>query len=481
MGEGYSIGRRQTTAGPAVVRSMSMLQAGEMVAGRYRLIAPLAQGGMGAVWRARHAELETEVALKVMLAPVAGSSSGEKRFRREARAAAKLNSPHIVRVHDFGLHEGQPYLAMELLQGEDLAQRLESGPPPLEETSGILRAVARAMDLAHQHGIIHRDLKPANVFLARQGADVVVKVLDFGVAKVEGGEPSTASTTGAGVVGSPAYMSPEQVWGEPVSPKSDVWSLGVIAAELVLGENPFERGALAKVFQAIVSDDLPRPCELRPDLPPSLAPFFERALARSPEERFATASALAEGFAQAISEGGGADSVGPTTEKPTTEGTVAATPSRALRAVDPHATTIGGVPAVASPRTRHAPYVAGAIALTATLIGAAAFLLTLPSPQPPQPATDGSASVPARETTASAPVAPLLPSASSVPSSLAAVERSRAVESTTALRSNDGAWSKPAARLPKPSASVSLPQAPPSATTYDNKFGLPVKQPTSKR
>ncbi|NUO49918.1 MAG: protein kinase [Polyangiaceae bacterium] len=276
-----------------------MLESGEVIGGRYRLLAPLASGGMGAVWRAEHTELKTEVALKVMLAGAVGNASSERRFRREAQAAARLSSPHVVRVHDFGLHEGRPYLAMELLHGEDLQARIAArGPLPLDACAKILDGVACAIDLAHEAGITHRDLKPANIFLTSDGETEVVKVLDFGVAKVEG--PDATKTTGSGLVGSPAYMSPEQVWGEPVTPSTDVWSLGVVAFEMVTGKNPFEGGALAKVFERIVRDDLPRVGDHLSSTAPALDGFFQKAFAREPSERFSNASELSSAFRNAL-------------------------------------------------------------------------------------------------------------------------------------------------------------------------------------
>ncbi|MBL8740535.1 MAG: serine/threonine protein kinase, partial [Myxococcales bacterium] len=156
-----------------------MLRSGDVIGARYRLLEPLASGGMGAVWRAMHTELSVEVALKVMLTELAATPSAEARFRREAQAAARLRSPHVVQVTDFGVSDGQPYLAMELLQGEDLQTRLQKrGRLPLAECATVLEGVAVAIELAHEAQIIHRDLKPANIFLAQSGAQEIVKVLD---------------------------------------------------------------------------------------------------------------------------------------------------------------------------------------------------------------------------------------------------------------------------------------------------------------
>jgi serine/threonine-protein kinase len=251
---------------------------------------------MGTVWRAHHRELDVDVALKVMLKSDAGASA-EARFRREAQAAAQLRSPHVVQVLDFGVFDDQPYLAMELLDGESLEARLgREGRLAPSACAVILDGVAKAVQLAHERGIIHRDLKPANIFLAREGDDEVAKVLDFGVAKHVAPDSAATSTADGGLTGSPAYMSPEQVWGERLDLRTDLWSLGVVAFEMLVGANPFADHTLARVFERIVRDDVPAPRALQPDVPPAFDAFFARALAREPEARFTSARELASAF-----------------------------------------------------------------------------------------------------------------------------------------------------------------------------------------
>ena len=264
------------------------------------------------MWRAEHVELRVEVAIKLLLPEYAANPLGEIRFRREAQAAARLRSPHVVRVHDFGVFDGQPYLAMELLRGEDLETRIaRAGALPIAVCATILDGVAKGLDLAHESGIVHRDLKPANIFLSEEDVETVVKILDFGVAQVAD-NAGTGTTTGGGVVGSPPYMSPEQIWNEGVGATSDLWSLAVVTLEMVLGDNPFRGGPLARVFERVVRDELPRPGSLRNDLPDALDTFFEQALQRDPAERFQSAAALALAFRQAI----GAHTALPTTSSP---------------------------------------------------------------------------------------------------------------------------------------------------------------------
>jgi eukaryotic-like serine/threonine-protein kinase len=277
-----------------------MLRPGDRVGDRYEIIEQLGEGGMGTLFRAHHLELDVDVALKVVAARMASAGS-LKRFKREARAAAKLRSPNIVQVLDYGEYQGHPYLAMELLRGEDLAARIgRVGRLPFEECARIMQGVAKAVQVAHRAGIVHRDLKPANIFLERVGEDEVVKILDFGVAKDLNAPIDPGSTTAAGVVGSPAYMSPEQVWAQEVGPRSDVWAMGVIAFELITGKNPFLDETLAKIFEHIIRDPLPKPSAFRPGLPAALDGFCERALARSPKDRLTSAKELADAFCAAI-------------------------------------------------------------------------------------------------------------------------------------------------------------------------------------
>jgi serine/threonine-protein kinase len=277
-----------------------LVKSGALVSDRYRLEEPLASGGMGTVWRALHIELDSQVALKMLSPELLQTPSGEKRFRREAQAAAKLRSSHIVKVIDYGVFEGQPFLVMELLRGTDLATRLaESKKLPPDECLAILDAVAKALQVAHDAGIIHRDLKPANIFLEQMGDDVVVKVLDFGIAK-DLRSKAASGTTDSGMLGSPCYMSPEQVWGDDVSVRTDTWAMAVVAYELLTGVNPFQHDVLAKVFDRIVKAKIPSAREHTPELPEGVDVFFEQGLARDPADRFPSAKALADGFRKAL-------------------------------------------------------------------------------------------------------------------------------------------------------------------------------------
>ena len=254
---------------------------GRVIQERYRLVERLGRGGMGVVWRAVHLGLDTEVAVKLIDDEGARSPSSLRRFRREARAAAALRSPHVVRVHDYGIDGDQPFLVMEMLQGEDLAQRLaRSGPLVLGEAARIVRQLADALEATHDAGLVHRDVKPSNVFLAKEGHREVVKLLDFGVVKdVSAGHEQTESGL---VVGSPRYMSPEQLRGGEVDHASDLWSLGTIVFEMLTGVALFEGRSLGDVCGKILTDPIVRIADVAPELPPGLDDVLASALQREP-------------------------------------------------------------------------------------------------------------------------------------------------------------------------------------------------------
>ncbi|XXX74531.1 serine/threonine-protein kinase [Sorangium sp. So ce134] len=261
-----------------------------VVGGKYRLERPLSAGGMGSVWAARHITLGSPVAVKFMAPTYAASSTFLARFEREARIAASLKSPHVVYVQDYGIDDDTPYLVMELLQGEDLGTRLERvGRLSLADATLILLQAGKAIRRAHDAGLVHRDLKPANLFLVRveEEQEEIVKVLDFGIVKETGPHLMDEVTRTGELLGSPHYMSPEQVRGEKdVDQRSDLWSLGVILFCAVTGELPFQGDQLGAVIANILTAPLPSASRLAPDLPPAMDAFFARALARDRAQRF---------------------------------------------------------------------------------------------------------------------------------------------------------------------------------------------------
>jgi serine/threonine protein kinase len=274
------------------------LKRGKLISGKYRLERSLDAGGMGAVWVARHTQLDVDVAIKFIAPELRGTSKAEERFEREAKAEAQLKSPHIIQILDYGVHEEAPFIAMELLEGKDLGALFEEKKRlTLQRASQIVSQVAKGLKLAHDHGIVHRDLKPKNIFLARSGEDEVVKILDFGIAKMSGPSAGDATETGV-MLGSPSYMSPEQAYGAKVDHRSDLWALGVVTFQAVTGERPFQGGNIVETLTAISLAEFRPPTSIAPDLPSELDGFFLRALARDPEGRFPTARAMADAFAE---------------------------------------------------------------------------------------------------------------------------------------------------------------------------------------
>jgi serine/threonine-protein kinase len=263
---------------------------------------------MGTVWVAEHASLRTQVVVKFMAPELAANAEAVARFAREAAAASQVKSPHVVQMLDHGTTvEGLPYIVMEHLEGHDLGAHLEAhGKMRPRDVAEIVSQLARALARAHERGIVHRDIKPSNVFLCDAGdGQLFVKLLDFGIAKgVEGSLVDSKTRTGT-MVGSPHYMSPEQVVGaKDIDARSDLWSLGVVAFEALTGHKPFDAETVGGLALKIHHEPLPKLTALAPELPAAVDAWFERACAREPSQRFASAKELADGLAAAI--GGGA-------------------------------------------------------------------------------------------------------------------------------------------------------------------------------
>ncbi len=286
-------------------------QTGHIIGGRYQLDAKLGEGGMGAVWRGQHLTLKSPVAIKFINPALAGSEEALQRFMREAQSAAALRSTHIVQVFDFGVDGGVPYIAMELLNGESLGERLEREHVLSPSATGVIMSqVARAMWQAHQAGIVHRDLKPDNIFLVREADAEIVKVLDFGVAKVTGGglETTTGSGTKTGsILGTPFYVSPEQARGNKlVDYRSDIWALGVITYQCVVGTLPFQSDGLGDLLMQICGDPHPPPSS-KARVPLGFDAWMARALDKDPEKRFQSAAEMFEAFQALLSQPGALD------------------------------------------------------------------------------------------------------------------------------------------------------------------------------
>ena len=282
---------------PNLGRTVRQFEAGEIVAGKYRLQRPLAKGGMGSVWTAQNQQLDVPVAIKFMAPEALASAELRARFEREAKAAAQMRIPQVVQIFEHGEIQGVPFMAMELLEGEDLSARLRNrGRLSLAETARIVNEVCKALRRAHELGIVHRDLKPANVFLARSGDEEVVKVLDFGIAKILGNGSAIEATKTGALIGTPNYMAPEQAHrrNRQVDHRSDLWSLGVIAFRALTGKLPFAGGDPVDILMRIITQPAPPPSEMAPDLGPDVDRFFARALAQEPDHRFQNARDFAE-------------------------------------------------------------------------------------------------------------------------------------------------------------------------------------------
>jgi Tol biopolymer transport system component len=260
--------------------------------GPYTISAPIGAGGMGEVYRAHDERLKRDVAIKVLPTTFSQDADRLRRFEQEAQAAGALNHPNITAVHDFGSHDGAPYIVTELLDGETLRARLAGGPVPVRKATDYAVQIAKGLAAAHEKGIIHRDLKPENLFLTNDGR---VKILDFGLAKLTQIEAAsgpqtnlpTASGTEPGVVmGTLGYMSPEQVKGKPADQRSDIFAFGAILYEMLSGQRAFHRDSAAETMSAILREEPPDLSATNKSVQPGLERIVRHCLEKNPEERF---------------------------------------------------------------------------------------------------------------------------------------------------------------------------------------------------
>ncbi|MFI5307112.1 MAG: serine/threonine-protein kinase [Polyangiales bacterium] len=277
----------------------AMPQPGDVVAGKYRIETIIGEGGMGAVFAASHKVTGKRVALKWMLPALAADEGAVQRFMREAHAAGRIDHPNVVDIYDVGEHEGSIFLVMEYLTGEPLTKALNRGGLDARQVIQLLLPAMRGVAAAHAMGVVHRDLKPDNIFLCRgtDGSFREPKVLDFGISKVSTvGEAQLnprLTRTGA-VMGTPYYMSPEQIRGSSeVDQRTDVYAFGVILYEALTGQVPFDADAYSALILEIAMGTPKRPRELRKELPPGLEEVVMRAMAREPQQRYQSVEALA--------------------------------------------------------------------------------------------------------------------------------------------------------------------------------------------
>lgn len=272
----------------------SLSRVGMIVEGKYEVLRLLGAGGMGEVYEARHLQITRRVALKFLLPDIAEEPALLERFRNEARAAGALEHENVAAVYDMGVAaDGAPYFVMEYLEGSDCAAVLESVKTFNRwRAANVIMQVCRGLAVAHAVGIVHRDLKPANLFLCRRGDGAeLVKILDFGIAKLRRARPVDHST--GAILGTPFYMSPERARGEPnVDHRADIYALGVILYELLSGERPHDGTSALQILHSVLLHEPTPLAELRRDTPAALCAVVHRAMAKSPEDRFASVADL---------------------------------------------------------------------------------------------------------------------------------------------------------------------------------------------
>ena len=291
------------------MESTSPYRTGAIIASRYRLLRQLGRGGMGEVWAAHHLTLNTEVAVKFLSTGAGGNAAkiALERFRFEAQVSAHLGlkTSHVVAVHDAGRDAAGPYLVMEHVRGRTLRAELNRrGPLALDEVATLLDQVCGALSVAHGSGIVHRDLKPSNLLLLDQpDGSLYVKVADFGIAKALQSDLAVdrpEDTSDGWMLGSPAYMSPEQMGGGGVDARSDMWALGVIIYECITGRLPFPGRSVAELIVNMSVGRFDPPTTVRPMLPRELDAWFTRALGKRKEQRFPRVEDMAQSFHMAI-------------------------------------------------------------------------------------------------------------------------------------------------------------------------------------
>jgi serine/threonine-protein kinase len=420
---------------------LSAVTRGTLIGGRYRVMAPLGRGGMGAVYRAHDEVLDEDVALKILRPEVAGTPEMAARFRSEIKLARKVSHWNVCRIHEYGEDGGLQYISMELIPGATLKDRLRSGPLPADRAFDVAVQIAEGLAAIHKVGIIHRDLKSPNVMIDDAGT---AKVMDFGIAKAAAAGTDGAST--GYVLGSPEYMSPEQARGRRADFRSDLYSLGIVVFEAFTGRVPF-RGS-TPVETLMMHVEAPPPIE-DPSLalPPALLPVLRSALAKDPGARYADAAAMAEALRAA--RGGGTAAVG-----------------GVARAADPLRTEVvhtRPLPATAARRRAAGIALAGGL-----VIAVAAAVLARRSPEPvAEPAAPPSVAMPSATPLSPLPYTLVTPAPAETPSPRIAEPSAAAVRASPAVARTPSASpiavpSVVATPFPSPTPPV-LGAAPPAA------------------
>jgi len=476
------------------------LAPGTVVAGRYRLDRVLGQGGMGVVWAATHTITRRGVAMKFLKGPAHARPEMRRRFLREARAAATVQHPSVVEVHDvFELDDETPVMVMDLLVGETLAQRIASqGPLSIQQTASILLPVVSAVGTAHSRGVVHRDLKPENIFLAEnEEGETEVKVLDFGIAKLanlEGEAVTQSQLTGTGsMLGTPCYSAPEQLFGERlIDHRADVWALGVVLYECLSNQLPVYGENLGQILKMLTSGEILPLEKLVPDLPGDVLSLVGRMLSRSldvrPKDMREVLTTLQRYSNLSVRSFGNAKSQPPAVEQHPSGGsrratpvhskeseTVVAsamktTPEAGLDTASPHA-----VSQDASPRSRRKVVVLAGAAFAAGLVAMIGWRLghtrdpaptSVGAPQIPTASTASMVSAIATET-APAPIPTPAPTPVPIVAASASADPAAALGHKTAV--HPGAPARPGAA--KPDAAARAPDADPAKAASPKRPG----------
>jgi len=268
--------------------------------GRYQIVRELGKGSMGVVYEAHDPQIDRLVALKVLRPDLVTTEEFLQRFLKEAKAIGRLSHPNVVTVYDVGRDHGTIYIAMELVAGDHFEKIMEEKEFTEKEIVDLGMQVARILDYAHRNGIVHRDIKPSNIILGPNGQ---LKIADFGIAHIE--DPSAPQQTRAGeILGTPAYMSPEQVQGQPIDGRSDLYSLGCILYELSTGKWPFRGDSLTAIFRAITQEQPVEPIKLSATISPGLSRIIMKSLSKTPDQRFPTGEVMAETLESCLKQRG---------------------------------------------------------------------------------------------------------------------------------------------------------------------------------
>jgi tRNA A-37 threonylcarbamoyl transferase component Bud32 len=461
------------------------LAPGQILDGKYRIVRVLGVGGMGAVYEGENTRIHRRVAIKVLHAEVAKKAEIVQRFEREAQAAGRIGSEHIVEVLDLGnLPSGERYMVMEFLDGVSLTDRIkQQGHLPPEILGPLLAQLLAGLGAAHEAGIVHRDLKPDNVFLVRRASGDFVKLLDFGVSKFSAlGDDFSMTKTGA-VMGTPYYMSPEQARGQPIDPRSDLYSVGVVAYQALTGRVPFQAETFNELLFKIALETPPALETVVPGMDPGFAGIVRRAMEREPAARFQSAAE----FFQAVSSwlasrtGVGLPAVGPiATTGPSPSGGMGIGAGSAL-GVTPSPLQQSQGPVVVPPAgvsTSKAPVIA-AVALSVVLGIGVAVVLARSSSEPPVESSDATdaAARPAPTASVSVTAPSAAPTAAAAASAGDAAAAPSATPSASASTSPSAAPSSPALQ---PTAPLGAPQSRPNpAPTAQPTAATPTTKPST--